>query len=404
MRLLHFLPVYAPAWQFGGPVLSVSRLCEGLAAAGAEVEVITTNAGLPDWPAEQLGVPVWQQGVRVVRYPVDRATGAIRSRALEAALPFHLARAELLHLSAVWQPLGLPVQRAAHRAGVPVVHSLRGALGPYGLGRGWWKKWPYFLLRERPLLQRAAALHCTSRQEVEELRGLGLKARRWVLPNPLDLSALRCDPALGRAWRALHGLPQGEPLLLIAGRLHHKKGLDLLPGVLAALADRPWRLVVIGNDDDGSGRRLRQGLERVGLSGRCLWLPALPAAELLGPYNAADLLLLPSRHENFGNVVVEAMACGCGALVTPQVGVGGDGAALPGLQVVERRREDWIQALGGWMGQFSRPGSSATAAVAERFSAEAIARAALKGYTAILEAWPTRSDLDCIARCQRLAE
>jgi len=86
------------------------------------------------------------------------------------------------------------------------------------------------------------------------------------------------------------------------------------------------------------------------------------------------------------------------------VGVGGDGAALPGLQVVERRREEWIQALGGWMGQFSRPGSSATAAVAERFSAEAIARAALKGYTAILEAWPTRSDLDCIARDQRLAE
>ena len=81
MRLLHFLPVYAPAWQFGGPVLSVSRLCEGLAAAGAEVEVITTNAGLPDWPPEQLGVPLWHQGVRVV-------------------------------------------------------HSLRGALKPYGLGQG----------------------------------------------------------------------------------------------------------------------------------------------------------------------------------------------------------------------------------------------------------------------------
>lgn len=381
MRLLHFLPVYAPAWQFGGPVLSVSRLCGALAAAGAEVEVITTNAGLPEWPADQLGVPEWREGVRVVRYPVDRAGGAIRSRALVAALPAHLARADLLHLSAIWQPLGLPVQRAAHRAGVPVVHSLRGALGPYGLGRGWWKKWPYYLLRERPLLEKAAALHCTSRQEVEEIRRLGLRPRPWILPNPLDLAALRLDPALGLAWRRAQGLPEGEPLLLIAGRLHHKKGLDLLPPVLASLADRPWRLAVIGNDDDGSGARLRRRLERSGLAERCRWLPACPAAELLAPYNAADLLLLPSRHENFGNVVVEALACGCGAMVTPRVGVGDDG---PGLVVVERHPAAWRRALGDWLGQPRRPGAAAAEAVARRFSAAVIAEAALEGYRGIL--------------------
>ncbi|MFN9646299.1 MAG: glycosyltransferase [Cyanobacteriota bacterium] len=379
MRLLHFLPVYAPAWQFGGPVLSVSRLCEALARAGEDVEVITTNAGLPDWPPERLGRPEWRGGVRVVRYPVDRPCGSIRSRALEAALPSHLARADLLHLSAVWQPLGLPVQRAALAAGVPVVHSLRGALGPYGLGRGWWKKWPYFLLMERPLLQRAAALHCTSRQEVEELRGLGLRPPRWILPNPLDLSALRWDPALGAAWRRRQGLPEKEPLLLVAGRMHHKKGLDLLPPVLGALAGRPWRLVVIGNDDDGSGRSLRRGLERRGLAGRCLWLPALPAAELVAPYNAADLLLLPSRHENFGNVVLEALACGCGAMVTPRVGMG-DGE----VRVVARRRDAWIEALGGWLAQPSRPGGAVARAVAERYSGAVIARAALAGYGAIL--------------------
>jgi glycosyltransferase involved in cell wall biosynthesis len=365
-------------------VLSVSRLCEGLAALGAEVEVITTNAGLPDWPRHRLGVPEERQGVRVVRYAVDHPRGAIRSRALEAALPGHLARADLLHLSAIWQPLGLPVQRAAHQAGVPVVHSLRGALGPYGLGRGWWKKWPYFLLRERPLLQRAAALHCTSGLEVEELRGLGLKPRRWILPNPLDLSALRCDPPLGRVWRGQQGLPEGEPLLLIAGRQHHKKGLDLLPAVLGALADRPWRLVVIGNDDDGSGQKLRRGLERRGLGPRCLWLPALPANELLAPYNAADLLLLPSRHENFGNVVVEALACGCGAMVTRRVGVAGEDCGGAGPMVVERRREAWIDALGGWLRQPERPGRERALRVAKRFSQQVLAREALKAYASIL--------------------
>ncbi|MFN9631143.1 MAG: glycosyltransferase [Cyanobacteriota bacterium] len=385
MRLLHFLPVYPPAWQFGGPVLSVSRLCEGLVELGVEVEVITTNAGLPEWPETRLGIPEHWQGVRVVRYPVDNVRGAIRSRALQEALPTHLARADLLHLSAVWQPLGLPVQRAAHRAGVPVVHSLRGALGPYGLGRGWWKKWPYFLLRERPLLQRAAALHCTSPLEVEELRGLGLRPRPWILPNPLDLTALRPDPALGRAFRRQHGLPEGEPVLLIAGRLHHKKGLDLLPAVLGELADRPWHLVVIGNDDDGSGWRLRRDLERRGLSPRCLWLSACPAPELLAPYNAADLLLLPSRHENFGNVVVEALACGCGAMVTPQVGVGvGEGS---GVLVVDRRPLAWINALGDWLRRPSRPGGAASQQVAERFSSRVIAAEALVGYETILRAW-----------------
>jgi hypothetical protein len=39
MRILHCLPVYAPAWQFGGPVLSVSRLCEALVVEGVDVEV-----------------------------------------------------------------------------------------------------------------------------------------------------------------------------------------------------------------------------------------------------------------------------------------------------------------------------------------------------------------------------
>ncbi|MFM7268026.1 MAG: glycosyltransferase, partial [Cyanobium sp.] len=230
------------------------------------------------------------------------------------------------------------------------------------------------------LLQRAAALHCTSRQEVEELRGLGLRPRRWILPNPLDLSALGCDPALGEAWRGRHGIPQTVPLLLIAGRLHHKKGLDLLPGVLAALADRPWRLAVIGNDDDGSGHRLRQGLERRGLGERCLWLPAQPAAELRGPYNAADLLLLPSRHENFGNVVIEAMACGCGAMVSPRVGAGDD----PGVRVVERSTAAWIEALEGWLHSPMRPGPVAAAAMAERYSSLAIAREALAVYEVIV--------------------
>ena len=87
MRVLHFLPAYLPAWQYGGPILSVSRLCEGLVQEGVDVRVITTNAGLPDFPSDQLCVPQQVNGVEVTYYPVDHPWGTIRSKALVEALP-----------------------------------------------------------------------------------------------------------------------------------------------------------------------------------------------------------------------------------------------------------------------------------------------------------------------------
>jgi len=388
LRILHFLPVYAPAWQYGGPVQSVSRLCEALARHGSglelEVEVITTNAGLPDFPVESLALPQWRHGVRVTYYPEDKPGGSIRSRALCAALPRHLARADLLHLSGVWQPLAQPVQRQALRAQVPVVHSLRGALGPYSMRRGWWKKWPYYWLIERPLLQQVAALHCTTAQEVDELRGLGLRAHRWLLPNSIDLSAFYPDPEVGQQWRTSQGLDPDRPLLVVAGRLHHKKGLDLLPPVLKRLADLPWQLAVIGGDDDGSGARLRLQLDHAGLGGRCRWLPSLPADQLRFPFSAADLLLLPSRHENFGNVVVEALACGAAVMLSDQVGVQADINDLAGVFVVPRSREAWLKALESWLHSPQRAGSAVAAVVAERFSAPTLAAQAYATYQQIV--------------------
>ena len=91
MRVVHVLPVWEPAWQYGGPIHSVGRLCDGLAASGVTVEVLTTTAGLPDWPPGRTGVPLTIRGVSVTYYPVDRhGPGPIRSRALLAALPQRL--------------------------------------------------------------------------------------------------------------------------------------------------------------------------------------------------------------------------------------------------------------------------------------------------------------------------
>ena len=383
MRILHFLPVYLPAWQFGGPVLSVSRLCEGLVDQGVDVRVITTNAGLPDFPADQLGIPQNVNGVEVIYYSTDLTNRYIWSQALVDNLPGHMHWADLLHLSSVWQPLGIPLQNVAHSFGVPVVQTLRGALGPYSLRHSWWKKAPYFLLKERPLLQRAAALHCTTSQEQREIRWLNLKPSVQLLSNPIDFSNLRCSSQLGSEWRHNMGIPSSVPLFLVAGRLHHKKGLDLLPKALHSVSHRPWHIVFLGADEDGSGLLLKRELTRFRLDSRCHWLDYQPAEQLSGPYNAADCLLLPSRHENFGNVVVEALACGCGVLLSDRVGVAETVRSCPGVTISPRSTEYWTRHLLNILDS-KRPGTLSSRWVAHSFSKPLIAKQAKNIYSSIL--------------------
>ena len=90
LTITHCIPVYAPAWQYGGPVLSVSRLCEAVAKAGHKVKVLTTNAGLHHLKSEDLGKSININGVDVTYFAVDKSKGAIRSRALENALSSNL--------------------------------------------------------------------------------------------------------------------------------------------------------------------------------------------------------------------------------------------------------------------------------------------------------------------------
>ena len=383
MRALHFLPVYAPAWQFGGPILSVSRLCEGLVQQGIDVRVITTNAGLPDFPKDQLGILQSVNGVQVIYYSVDDESGPIRSCSLVEALPDHMAWADLLHLSSIWQPLGISVQNAAHVAGLPIIQTLRGALGPYSWRRGWWKKIPYFFLQERPLLQRAAALHCTTMQEAREISWLGLEPPVEILPNPIDFSQLHYSQKLGEEWRERVGIPLGIPLLLVAGRLHHKKGLDLLPKVLKTISDRPWQMVVIGKDYDGTGHILRRRLRLLGLEGRCHWFDSLPADQLLGPYNASDWLLLPSRHENFGNVAAEALACGCGVLLTHNVGCAEMLRSCKGVRTFPRTVTAWNVAISTILDE-PRPGISASRFIQDLLAVQSVAKRVSDTYQSLM--------------------
>ena len=117
---------------------------------------------------------------------------------------------------------------------------------------------------------------------------------------------------------------------LFAGATIHRKGVDVLLEAFARLQDGSpgtARLVVVGPRGDSHAL-----LERSGIGGVLLH-PPVAQFELLEMYRGADCLVLPSRHDSFGMVVLEAMACGLPAIVSEMVGA---------REAIEEGRNGWV--------------------------------------------------------------
>jgi len=319
VKLLHVVPTYLPAWRHGGPILAIHGLCKALAARGHEVTVFTTDVhgeGTLDVP---LAAPVAMDGIEVWYFPVRSPRRLYLAPALGQAARDGAAGFDVLHLHSVFLWPTSAAARAAERAGVPYVLSPRGMLVPELMRtRGRWRKLAWMLLAERHTVERAAVLHATSALEAEEAARLDLSLPPVaVVPNGIDAEPWDGDEAaLTPAVRAVLG---SSPFLLYLGRLSWKKGLDRL---IPAMARVPGTfLVIAGNDEEG----IRPGLERLaretGVADRTAFLGPVQGADKAALLHRAAALVLPSRSENFGNVVLEAWAAGRPVAVTREVGL-----------------------------------------------------------------------------------
>jgi glycosyltransferase involved in cell wall biosynthesis len=125
------------------------------------------------------------------------------------------------------------------------------------------------------------------------------------------------EPGVDPAERAVGS--DGESVELLAvGSLVPRKGYEVLIAALAGLADKPWRLTIVGADDRASATTaaLKAQIAAAGLPGRIRLAGALDQAELHAAYAGADLFVMPSLFEGYGMVLTEALARGLPILCT----------------------------------------------------------------------------------------
>lgn len=335
LRILHVVATYYPAVRYGGPIRSVHGLAAALAKRGHDVHVYTTNVdgdSVLDVPVDR---PVDLDGVKVHYFPVSAALKRLYwSPALERRVRDSIAEFDVLHSHAVFLMPMRAAARAAARAGVPYVVAPRGMLIRDLIHRkSRWVKTAWINLVERTTLANAAAIHVTADVEGAELTALGLPARRIeCIPNGVD-------------WPVEHvSLEQGpfaqlpERYVLFLSRINWKKGLDRLITAWQWVPDIP--LVIAGNDDENYRPRLEELARSLGVADRVLFVGPASDAHKWALYERAQLFVLPSYSENFGNVVAEAMAMGCPSLITAEVGIAPLVAATGAGKVVSGKPEE----------------------------------------------------------------
>ncbi|MEV5544568.1 glycosyltransferase family 4 protein [Streptomyces sp. NPDC052309] len=167
------------------------------------------------------------------------------------------------------------------------------------------------LLWERWGARWATRIVCVS--EAERATGVhaGIHARWTVVPNGVDTEQYR--PAVATAVRGrlapLTGVPSRAPLAVCVGRLCRQKGQDVLLRAWRTVLEKvpDARLVLVGDGPD-------LGRLRGHAPGSVLFAGAVADASIW--YQAADLVVLPSRWEGMALAPLEAMACGRPVVVT----------------------------------------------------------------------------------------
>ena len=392
LRVLHVSAGLSP--RGGGPPLAAVAMCRALANFGADVTLIT--------PAGETA-----RNWLTVKGPVDlevldelRADRAIRVRPFRTSWPHKflnsgeltslleeiVPKIDIVHIHSLYRFTFLAAARFAYHNHVPYIVRPHGTFDTFHRSRARLAKVVYHQLVERRWLNRAAAIHYTSEAEHYQALPLHLKPRGLVIPLGLNLPQPQGDRE-----RFLKSHPElrGKRVVVFLGRVTAKKGLDILVECLALLAVQyaDVHLVIGGPDDEGYGRNVRRRASALGVGARITWLGMVSGHQKWDLLAAADAWTLPSRGENFGLAVIEALAAGAPVVVSDRVGIAdvltGSSAAL----VVGLGPREMSAAIGRL---FNEPGlaerlrRNGPAVVGTHFAWSSIAEQLLSTYRALV--------------------
>jgi glycosyltransferase involved in cell wall biosynthesis len=314
VKVIQISASYKPAFVYGGPTLSVSKLSEELWKYGVNVEVFTTLANGKTELALPAGKLTWMEQVPVWFFKRLTKDHSHFSPALLKHLFLTIRKTKeplVIHIHAWWNLVSVLACLVAQLYKIPVVLSPRGTLSNYSFSNNHIsiKKWMHLLAGKKLLSN--CNFHVTSEQEKQEVLQLVQPKSVKIIPNFITLPEISTEK---------NSSENSILKLLFLSRIEAKKGLEILLEALNQI-NIPYLLTIAGAGELDYINSIKKIVHKNSMEPFVNRIGFQQNETKFQVLQAHDLLVLPSYNENFGNVVIESLSVGTAVLISEQVGL-----------------------------------------------------------------------------------
>ncbi|MEE1883930.1 XrtY-associated glycosyltransferase XYAG1 [Pedobacter flavus] len=319
MKIIHINASYKPAWVYGGPTMSVAKLCESLALKNIEIEVLTT---LANGENELYFTPKKSQeidGVRVTYFKRLTKDHSHFSPSLYLSLYQKIKKEKktIVHIHAWWNLISIFSCLIALMMKASVIVSPRGMITKYSQNnRHKFIKSLFHNLLGKFLLQRCY-VHVTSELEKQDILEIVVPKSIHIISNIVELPLTKDLEKITNNSKLNVKNPYK---ILFLSRIEEKKGLELLFEALAKFKEN-WSLSIAGSGTNIYIDSLVQLSINLNIDSKINWIGQISNDQKFKVLANHNLLALTSYNENFANVVIESLSVGTPVLISNKTGL-----------------------------------------------------------------------------------
>jgi glycosyltransferase involved in cell wall biosynthesis len=314
MKICVVIPSFYPAIHYGGPIFSSLNTCKELSKiSNMEINVSTTNVNMGKGRLNVL-INSWvkfREKFHVKYYNISHLGFSF---SLYLNLWRDIKKADIVHIQGIFNsptPAALFYATFFRRS---IILSPRGVLGSWCLEKRSILKKLWLNLFIKPFALRIM-WHATGELEKAEILSLYPRAQITVISNGVSIDEFSKFESLSKTdyiQKFANCCPENVDNIIVSmGRLNKKKGFDILINAFKQfLFHHKDSYLLIAGPDETEGTKLLQLISELDLSKSVFLIGTVENQEKIDFLANADLFVLPSHNENFGNVYAESLAAG----------------------------------------------------------------------------------------------